>query len=452
MQVTETLSEGLKRELKVTIPASELETRLSERLDELKSQVQLKGFRPGKVPASHLRKMYGKSIMSEVIEKAVTEITDKAIGERDEKPAFQPSILLPEDETEVDGVLTGDSDLSYDVKFEILPPFDVGDLQSISLEKETADVEDDDVQGALTRLADSNKPYEAKPEGEAASEGDRVTIDFVGKIDGEAFDGGSATDAPLVIGSGQFIPGFEEQLIGVKNGDEKALNVTFPEDYNAEQLAGKDAVFDVVVKTVEAPKDAVIDDEFAKTLGMDSLDALKEAITGQIKTEYDGASRNKLKRKLLDKLDEMHIFELPPTLVDREFEGIWTEVKADLERAEKTFEDEDTTEEKAEADYRKIAERRVRLGLVLAKAGEAADVQISDEEMQQAIIQRVRQFPGQEQQVYEFYQKNPQALMEIRAPLYEDKVVDYILELATVTPKTVSKDELMKDDEEGDGD
>lgn len=450
MQVTETLSDGLKRELKVVIPADDLESKLMAKLQEAKDRVHLKGFRPGKVPINHLKKMYGKSFMAEVIEQAVSESTQKIVEERSEQPAFQPAIKLPEDEEAVAELLDGKADLAFDMSFEILPPFELGDFGELELERLIAEVGDTEIDEAVDRIAKQNRPFAARDDDGAAQDGDRVTIDFAGTIDGEAFDGGSATDAPLELGSGQFIPGFEEQLIGVKVGDEKTVDVTFPDNYGAEHLAGKKAAFAVTVKGVDAPGEVTLDDDFAKTLGMESFDALKMAVREQIESEYGGATRMKVKRELLDKLDEMHQFDLPPTLVEREFEGIWTEVKADLERAGKTFEDEDTDEETAKADYQKIAERRVRLGLVLAKAGEKAEVQVSDEEMQRALFARARQFPGQEQQVIEHYQKNPSALMELRAPIFEDKVVDYILELAKVTDKTVSREELLHDPDHDD--
>ena len=452
MQVTETLSEGLKRELKVVIPAGDLESKLASKLDEAKDRVQLKGFRPGKVPVAHLRKMYGKSIMAEVIEQTVGEATQKIVEEREEQPAFQPSIKLPEDQTEVEAILSGKADLSFDMAFEILPAFELGDLSTIEIERPVAEVTDEEINEAVDRIAAQNKPFEARGEGEVSQDGDRVTIDFVGSIDGEEFAGGSATDAPLELGSGQFIPGFEEQLVGKKAGEECVVKVTFPEEYGAEHLAGKDAEFAVTVKAVEAPAEITLDDEFAKTLGMESLDALKNAVRQQIESQNGQATRMQVKRQVLDKLDDMHQFELPPSLVEREFEGIWAEVKGDLERSGRTFEDEETTEDEAKADYEKIAERRVRLGLVLAKAGEKAEVQVTDEEMQRALIERARQFPGQEQQVVEHYQKNPGALMELRAPIFEDKVIDYIVELAKVIDKTVTQHELHHHDHDHDHD
>ena len=443
MQVTQTLAEGLRRELSVVVPKSDLAAKVESRLDEMKGRAQIKGFRPGKVPVSYLRKLYGKSLMGEIVQETVNESSLKALQERSETPAFQPDIKLTEDQAEIDTLLEGGSDLAYGMTYEIMPSFEAMDFSTLKLEKEVAEIADVDVDAAVARLAEQNREYEDKAG--AAAEGDRVTIDYLGKLDGEPFDGGKDEDAKLVIGSNRFIPGFEEQLIGVKAGDEKIVTVTFPDNYGAETLKGQEATFDVVVKGVEGPVDLEIDDALATKLGMESLDNLKEAIRQQFRSDYEAASRRKLKRVLLDALDEAHSFELPPTLVDREFDAIWREVEGDLKRQNKTFEDEDTTEEKAKEEYRAIAERRVRLGLLLADVGSKAEVQVTEQELQQALGQRVRQFPGQEQQVIQFYQQNPGAVAELRAPIFEDKTVDYILELAEIDEKTVSREELFAD-------
>jgi trigger factor len=300
----------------------------------------------------------------------------------------------------------------------------------------------------LETMAKQNRPFEAKAEGAAAEDGDRLTISFVGTIDGEKFDGGTAEDIQLELGSKSFIPGFEDQLVGVKAGDEKVVKVKFPSNYMAEALAGKDAEFAVTVKAIEKPGDRAIDDEFAKMVGFEDLAKLKAAVSDRLKSEYAAASRRKVKRSLLDALDEKHAFDLPQTLVDQEFESVWRQVSQDLESRGKTFTDEETTEEKAREEYRAIAERRVRLGLVLAEIGEKAQIKVSDEEVSRAVVERARQFPGQEQQVWDYYRKTPQALASLRAPIFEEKVVDYILELADVTEKTVSKDDLFKDNED----
>ncbi len=449
MQVTETLSEGLRREFKITIPAKDMDDKLLARLAELKDQVQIRGFRPGKVPVAHLRRIYGRSAMAEVIEKTVMESSRKVIDERKEKPAMQPQFTLPEDETEAAEVLAGKSDLEFSIKYEVLPDFALGDFATIEIERLMAEPGADEIDDRLDKIYKANAVYEAKTG--AAVAGDQMTIDFVGKIDDEPFEGGTGEGIDIVLGSGDFIPGFEDQLIGAEADSERVVEVTFPDNYSTRQLAGKAATFDVSVKAVSAPKDAVPDDDFAQTLGLESMEKLREIIRGQVQSEYDAASRQKVKRMLLDALDEMHKFELPPTMVDDEFKNIWREVESDLERSGNSFEDEDTTEEKAREEYRGIAERRVRLGLVLAEIGDKNGIKVNDDEVQRAIIEQARSFPGREQQVWEFYQKNPEAVASVRAPIFEEKVIDFLLELVKVNDKTVSKDELFADMESDDG-
>jgi len=449
MQVTELISDGLKRELKVTVPARELGAKLDERLNDLKGRVRINGFRPGKVPVSHLRRVYGRSVMAEILQEAVTQTSQKAIEERNEKPAMHPEIKLSEDEKEIEGVFEGQGDLAFTMSFEILPQITVGDFSKLSVVKETAEVSDQEVEDALAALARQNRPFAPKGEGLGAETGDRLTVDYVGRVDGEAFEGGSAAGAFLDLGSGQFIPGFEEQLVGAKAGEERKVTVTFPEDYAAGHLAGKTAEFEVTVREIASPGETEIGDDFAKQLGLESLDRLKEALRAQIAGEYSQAVRRKLKRRLLDALDETYRFDLPPTLVAQEFEAIWREVTGELERQGKTFADENTTEEKAREDYRKIAERRVRLGLVLAEVGSKNNIEVADDEVQRALVERARQFPGQEQAVWDFYRKNPQAQAQLRAPIFEDKVVDFILELAEVKETPVSREVLFADPDEG---
>jgi trigger factor len=329
------------------------------------------------------------------------------------------------------------------MSFEVLPPITLADFASIKLERETAAVTDADLQNSLDEIAKNSTTYEAE-DGRIAAEGDQVTIDFVGSIDGVPFDGGKAEDAAIVIGRKQFIPGFEEGLIGAKAGEARTLHVTFPADYGNKDLAGKAAKFDCAVKAVAGPKVPAIDDAFAKTLGVDDLAKLKEVLTAQIKGQYDQLSRVKLKRQLLDQLDAAHSFELPSALVDGEFEGIWKEATTRMERAGSSFEKEGKTEESARAEYRKIAERRVRLGLVLGEVGDKAKVTVSQDELRRALMEQARRFPGQEREFYEFYQKNPEMLTELRAPIFEEKVVDHVLGQATVTDKIVSREELLK--------
>jgi trigger factor len=442
MQITETLSEGLKRELKITIGAQELDERLNNRLGELAGRVQLKGFRPGKVPLDHIRKVYGRSVMAEVVQQAVEETTSEALSGREERPAFQPNIRLPEDEGTVEGVMAGGHDLEFIMSFEVLPKIELTDLKKLDVERPVAPVGNDEIDKALDRIRESNVAYD--PKDGPAETGDRLTLDFVGKIDGEPFEGGAGEDAHVILGRGMFIPGFEEGLTGAKTGDERVVIANFPENYQAAHLAGKAAEFDVKVKEVASPRTPEADDEFAKSLGLESLAKLKDALKERISKDYSEASRNKAKRSLLDALDTAHRFELPPSLVDNEFDAVWKEVTGHLERADKTFEDEGSNEEKARKEYREMAERRVRLGLVLSEIGQRNEIKVTDEEVRRSIMQRAQQFPGQERMVVEFYKKNPNALLELRAPIFEDKVVDFALELANVTEKQVTPEELFK--------
>ncbi len=446
MQITETLSEGLKRELKIVIGAQELDERLSTKLDELKDKVHLKGFRPGKVPLDHIKKVYGRSAMAEVVQQAVEETTSKALSGRDERPAFQPNIRLPEDEGTVNDVMDGKHDLEFIMSFEVLPKIELTDLKKLEVERPVAPVGPEEIDKAIDRMREANMAYD--PKDGPAETGDRLTLNFVGKIDGEPFEGGSAEDAQVILGRGMFIPGFEEGLAGAKAGEQRMVTASFPENYQAAHLAGKDTQFDVTVKEVAAPRLPAADDEFAKSLGLDSLAKLKDALKDRISKDYSEASRNRAKRSLLDALDEAHKFELPPSLVENEFEAVWKEVTQHLERAKKTFEDEGSTEEKARTEYHAMAERRVRLGLVLSEIGQRNEIKVTDEEVRRAIMQRAQQYPGQERKVVEFYKNNPNSLMELRAPIFEDKVVDFTLELANVKEKTVSAEELFKADDD----
>lgn len=451
MQVTETLSEGLKREFTVVIEAADLAGRLDAKLDEIKGQVQLKGFRPGKVPKSHLMKTYGKSVMGDVIQETVGETSQKAIEERELKPALQPNIEL---EGDVEPVVEGKSDLTYKLTFEIMPDFDLPDFSALTLTRPVVEVSDEEVDESITQMAAQQQNFEPKDEKAKAEDGDRLTIDFLGKVDDVAFEGGTAEGASLVIGSGQFIPGFEEQLVGAKAGDDVTVNVTFPAEYGAEHLAGKDAVFEVKVQEVAGPAETKIDDEFATQMGLESLDALKEALKGRIGEDYGRISRNRVKRSLLDELDGLLDFELPPTMLEQEIEQIIQQAQSEKAHSAEDYDPEQdhdhdhsdieiSDEEKEE--FKAIAERRVRLGLLLSEVGTRNEVQVTQDEVNRAIAEQARNFPGQEQQVFQFYTQNQQAQAQIRAPLFEDKVVDYILELAKVTDETVTREALLED-------
>lgn len=448
MQVTETLSQGLKREFKVVLVATELEERLSSELSTLKDRVKINGFRPGKVPVGHLRRLYGRSVMADVVQNAVNEANRKIVDEHGLKLANEPQVQFPENKDEIEQALDAKADLAFTVAVEILPTFEIADVSDVSITRPVVQAGDAEVAESIERMAKQNRAFEPKAEGAASENGDRVVVDFVGRIDGVEFEGGKGEAIQVEIGSGSFIPGFEEKIIGMKAGETRTISVKFPENYLAANLAGKDAEFDVTAKEILAPGEFKIDDELAKGFGMETLDALKDAVRGAIQRDFDAQSRRKIKKSLLDALDAKYSFDLPPTLLEQEFNAVWSQVTADLKNNGKTFEDEGSTEEKAREEYQRIAERRVRLGLVLAQIGEKADIKVTDDEVTKALVERVRQYPGQERQVWEYYQKNPQALAEIRAPIFEEKVVDHILTQVTVNDESVSKEALFGDDGE----
>lgn len=446
MQVIETLAEGLKREIKVVIPAADMKARLDERLAEAKDKVRINGFRPGKVPAAHLKKMYGKSIMADLVNELVREKPSEIISSRGEKSATQPSISMTEDEKEADKILAAETDFEFNIAYEVIPAIELKSNDGIKVTREVVEVTEDEVTEEILKIAESARSYETK-KGKAA-EGDRVTMNYLGKVDGVAFDGGAAEDAELVIGSGRFIPGFEDQLVGVKAGDEKTITVTFPTEYPAAELAGKEATFDITVKEVAAAADVEINDELATKLGLESAEKLKEIVRGQIESQYGNVTRQKVKRQILDQLDELYKFDTPAGLVDAEFDNIWRQINTDLAQSGKTFADEDTTEEEAREEYRKLAERRVRLGLVLSEIGEKAGVEVTEDEMQRALFQQLQQFPGQQKEILDYFRNTPGASASLRAPIFEEKVIDKLLSEVSVTDKTVSKEELLADDAE----
>ncbi len=446
MQVTETLNQGLKREIKVVVPKADLAAKLATKLDDAKGRVQLKGFRPGKVPAGHLRKMYGKSFMAEIVNEILNDTPRNLLSERGERSATAPEIDMTEDEGEAQKVLAGDADFEFSVKYEVIPAIEVKDVSGITIVRETVDIPETEVEEQVKRIAASAAEYTEK-KGKAA-DGDRVTMDYVGRIDGEAFQGGTDDDAKLVLGSGQFIPGFEDQLIGAKAGDDVAVKVSFPADYQAAHLADKEAVFDVKVTLVEKADAIEINDALAEKLGIESADRLRAVVRDQIEGQFANMTRQKVKRQLLDALDTLYAMETPEKLVQAEFNNIWATISNELAEAGRTFADEETTEEEARAEYMKLAERRVRLGLVLSQIGEKAGVEVTEAEMQQALMAQLRQYPGQEKQIYEFFQKNPDAVANLRAPIFEEKTVDHLLTLVQVTEKKVSREVLMADDED----
>ncbi|HEY1543926.1 MAG TPA: trigger factor [Xanthobacteraceae bacterium] len=447
MQVTETNSDGLKREFKVVVPASDLDARLNDRLVALKDRVQIRGFRPGKVPVTHLKKVYGRAVMAEAIDELVRETNAKIVTDHNLKLAMDPKITMPESESEIEGVISGKSDLAYTIAVEVVPPITLADFKQIALTRVTAEVDDAEVDEAVGKIGEQSRPFGPKPEGGKVENGDRVMVKFTGTMGGEPFEGGSGDDINVQVGSHTFIPGFEEQLVGMAAGETRTVNVTFPQNYLAPNLAGKEAVFEVTAKSIETPGTIMIDDAFAKSLGMESLDKLKAALRERLTREHGSASRQKLKRELLDELDKLHKFAPPPTLVEQEFNNVWGTITSDLQSQNRTFADEGTTEEKAREEYRGIADRRVRLGLVLAEIGDKNNIKVTDDEITRAIVEQARQYPGREQEVWDHYRKNPNAIATLRAPIFEEKVVDFVVELAKVTDKQVSREELFKDDE-----
>jgi trigger factor len=442
MQFTERQSEGLLRVYDVVVPAAELQQKLNAKITEVQPRVRINGFRPGKVPASHIRKLYGPSMMQDIINEAVQTSTRESLEKTNARPASEPTLDVKSD---INQVVAGQSDLKFEVSLEIMPDFEPVDLKTITITRPVAKVEDSEVETALADLYKANRGFEDK-DGPAA-DGDQLTIDFVGRMDGEVFEGGSANDAPLVLGSKQFIPGFEEQLVGAKKGDARTLNVTFPDDYGATELRGKAAQFDVEVKDVKGPKQGEPDDAWASQLGFDSLGALKDALRQRIENDYAQQSRAKAKRALFDKLDEAHDFELPPRMVDAEFNQIWRQIESDRAAGRLDPSDEGKSDEDLKTEYRAIAERRVRLGLLLAEIGRRHNLVVSDEEVGNAIMAQARNFPGQEKQINEMYQRNPNLVAQVRAPIYEEKVVTFVLELVNVKNEDVSKDSLFAEDD-----
>lgn len=440
MQVTELKKETLNVQYEVKVTAQDIDKEVDAKVEEVSKTIKKPGFRPGKVPVAMVKKQYGKALLGEVLEKVVNDTTAKIIEEKGLRPALQPKIEVKE--------FDEGKDLVYTMAVDLLPEFEVVDLKSLKLEKPVAKVEKKAVDEALERIAGSNRETEAVTEARATKKGDILVIDFHGRTakDNKPHPGMHAHDAQLELGSGQFIPGFEDQLVGKKVGDKVEVKVTFPEQYHAAELAGQDAIFDTEIKEIRQAKPVEINDEFAQKLGLDNEKALRDIIEKQMQSEYDGFSRQKVKRALLDSLDDSHDFEIPAGMKDMEYQNILMQVKmerqADLKDGELTL----TAEE--EEELQAIAERRVRLGLVLSEVGRANNVKITDQELQRAVIMEAQRYPGQEAQVFEYYRKNRQALDALRAPVFEDKVVDFILELASVSETPVSIEALTKEEDE----
>jgi trigger factor len=442
MQVTETNSDPLHREFTVVIGATDLEAKLTGKIVEMQPKIHLKGFRPGKAPVSFLKKTYGKSLMGEIVNETITESSERLLKEKEIKPATTPRVDFV---NPLDNVIAGTADLEFIMKVDLMPDFTLANLSELKAERLVADVSEDAVEEALKRLADSQKTYSDKGEGALAEKGDAVTIDFEGKIAGETFEGGKAEGFDLTLGSGAFIPGFEDQLIGLKAGDERNVPVQFPKNYNAPNLAGKDAEFAVTVKAVKSSNEVVINDEFAKKVGIDSLAELKGRVRDQLQSEYARASRTHLKRRILDSLDSAHSFGLPGGMVQAEFDAIWQQVQAEMQREGVSPEDEGKSEDELRSEYHGIAERRVRLGLVLAKIGEQNAITVGQDEVNRALAAQARQYPGKEKEVIQHFTSNPQAIAQLRVPLFEDKVIDFLGELIEVQDRKVGRDILFLD-------
>lgn len=436
MQVTETLNEGLKRGYTITVTAAELDAKVQEKLLEAQPEVEIKGFRKGKVPLAILKKQFGQRLLGDAMQESIDAAMKEHFDKSGDRPALQPDVKMVGGETWKEG-----QDVVVEMTYDALPPIPELDAGKIKLDRLIVKADDKAIDEALENLAGSAKDFEDRKKGAKAKDGDQIVIDFKGSVDGELFEGGSAEDYPLVLGSKSFIPGFEEQLVGAKVGDEVSVNVSFPENYGAAHLAGKSAVFACTVKAVKEPKPAEIDDELAKKFGAEDLAALKAQIAERLEAEYKGAARAVLKRSLLDQLDGMVKFDLPGNLVEAEANQIahqlWHEEHPEVQGHNHGA--IETTDE-----HKTLAERRVRLGLLLAEIGRKAEVTVTDAEMTQAVLAAARQYPGQERQFFEFVQKNAQMQQQLRAPIFEDKVVDHIVGLAEVTDKEISKDKLQK--------
>lgn len=435
MKVTETVKDGLKRGFKIVVPAADVKTRMDVKLQELAKTANLPGFRVGKAPMDVLRQKYGQAALGEVVQQAVNDTTMKVLNEKSLRPAAQPQIDIKK--------MAENSDLEYDVEVEVLPDITVTDISKLSLEKQVSKVDKKAVDEALERIAKSNRKSVKVTDDRKSKKGDVVLIDFDGSVDGERRPGMKGEDHELELGSNSFIPGFEEQLTGKKAGETVSVKVTFPRPYHSKELEGKEAVFETVVKEVREFQLPAIDEAFAKELGQESLETLKKLVEEQIQREYDMFARSKLKRQLLDKLAETHMFDVPPSLLDGEFQAIWQQVQSELKAADEKYDEKKLMEE-----YREIAHRRVRLGLVLSEVGIKNNIQVPNDALNRALMAEARKYPGQEQRVMEFYQSNPQAIESLKAPIFEDLVVDFIVDKAKVTEKTVSLDELTHDPDE----
>ena len=440
MQITETLADGLKHDFRVVVPADDLNADIDRKLAEYGAGMRLPGFRPGKAPMKILRQRFGRAVEGEILEATINRGTQQAIEERGLKPAVMPQIDMVSD---LENGLPAGVDLEYTISVEALPEIEPIDFGSLELERLEAEPAEETVEEEIGRIANAAAELVAVEEDRGAVDADTLTIDFEGKIDGEAFAGGAAEDYEIELGSGEFIPGFEDQLTGVRAGESRDIEVVFPEDYNAAHLAGKTAVFSVSVKQVRERRSSDPDDELAKRVGYDDLASLRQGVVDRVKGQYANVSRMIVKRHLFDRLEEMHDFPLPESMVEQEFGSIWGEIEKRLEGPDAEEVREGKTDEELRDEYRKVAERRIRLGLLLAEVGRQNNIEVGQEDLQRAMAAQVQRFPGQEQVVLDFYRNNPSALSQFEGPILENKVVDYILELAQITARQVSAEELI---------
>ena len=445
IKITKTNEKGLTYSFAVCVAKNYLANKLEGKIKEMQPKVNLKGFRVGKVPVAHIRKMYGRSIMNDVIEQTINESSQQALADNKVRPAGQPKIEMidkPED------IIDGKADLNYTIEVEVIPEFEPVNAATLTFTRLTSDIADEEIEARIKELTAAQKSYKKKAKTAKAKKNDAVLINFKGRVDGEVFEGGTAEGHQLVIGSNTFIPGFEEQLIGTKAGETLEVAVSFPEEYQVAELAGKPAVFTTEILEVQGECETILDDELAKKFGLEDLKALQDTMKTQMENEYENQSRTKLKRVILDELDKKHNFDLPPQMVEAEFSGIWAQIEKEKEQGSLDQADKKKSDKALKAEYRKIAERRVRLGLVLAEMGTKTDITISNEELSQAVMAEAQRYPGQEQMVIDFYKKNPNAIDNMRAPLYEEKVIDFIVEKAKIVDKTVAKDELFAEDDD----
>ncbi|WP_370930964.1 trigger factor [Bartonella sp. DGB1] len=442
MQFTETLKDGLKRKIQVTVKVDELAEKAKEKFQELSRTADLKGFRRGHVPILHIKKMYGTSVMAELINDSITKASHSILEERGERPAVTPKVELTEDKKEIDNIIAGKADLVFSLAYEVLPEIDISNVQTISVEREMIELTKEEIEEQILKTLENTRDFTVK-EG-AAETGDRLKFNYLGKLDDKPFEGGAAENAHLILGSNSFIPGFEDKLLGMKAGDKNTIEVTFPENYHAENLAGKKATFDVEIHEVQSAAPVVLSDEAAQKLGLENLDKLREAVQRQIESYYGSFTRQKVKKNILDALDEIYTFTLPEELVEGEFQNIWAKVQEEMKHNNQTFESENLNEDQEKSEYRRLAERRVRLGLVLSEYGRVGNIEVTEEELQRALYDQLRQYPGQEQEIYKLYQSNPQMIDMLKAPVFEEKVIDHLLSQIKVTDKVVSKEELMQ--------